>query len=1339
MQRLLLPAAICLVSFCTISGIFADEASLQDATGKWRGEKPNVLWILIEDWSADLSCYATPLVHTPNIDKLAADGIRFEQAYTTSPVCSTSRSAMMTGFHQNYIGAHQHRTSTKKPLPYGIKPIPHLLEEAGYYTATMAGSKTDCNFTTSKKLFMGKNWRDRTEGQPFYVQATFAGTHRSFVRDPERPIDADKVKVPPYYPDLPLVRRDWANGLETVQVVDRQVGAILQQLDDDGLADNTIVFFIGDHGRCHIRGKQFLYEGGVHIPLIVRWPKHIKPGSVSSELVSTLDICQTIVTVAGASATATDPAQDLMETSGVQGGLVVHVGCGDGTLTAALRKSASYLVQGLDTDPAQVARAREHLLSRGLYGKVSLCRFDGNRLPYVDGLVNLIVADELGDVTMDEVMRVLAPRGVAIVNGKMTVKKVPAEIDDWSHHMYDASGVGAGNDTAVGQPRSMQWKAGPEYSRSHENMSSVSAVVSAGGRVFSIMDEGPKASIYLPSKWFVSGRDAFSGVLLWKVPIEEWHAGLFPLKSGPMQLPRRLVAVEDRVYVTLGIDAPVSELDAATGRVLRTFQETAHAEEVLYTDGKLVVVTNNESAANPYRGKTPSSRRGFALDEKTLNLEGSRSVALVDVSTGNLAWRTAPAPVVSTTIAADGGKAVYMSADQLVCVDLAGGKELWSEKAAPQALRLRTTVNPTILIHQGIVYAAMRGRLSARDAATGKEFWSQDWSAAGYKSPASIFIIDDLIWDVATGGEPYRPGADLKTVNRYYVGYDLRTGEERRRLPVSAEHGYAIMHHRCHVPRASGTNIITSFPGIEFFDVTSGQVTHDSWIRGACLYGFMPANGLLYTPPHPCACYMQGKLSGFWAVAGRKDLDRGTHFSKRLEKGSAYAGATADTTGGDDWGTYRGNAARSGATKAAVPVDVSEQWSVDVGRGLSQCVVADGRLFVTTVDSHTVHALNAHNGNKLWQYTAGGRVDSAPTSYAATVIFGSRDGFVYCLTADEGELVWRFRAAPADQRCVAYDQIESAWPVHGSVLIHNDVLWFCAGRSSYLDGGLYVYRLNPRTGKLLTMTKVDSLGPKDEQKPITSTIYARLDMEGAKNDVLSCDGDHVFMRHWAFDLNGKSVEQQIDHLFSPTGFLDCSWFRRTYWIYGRKYVGGAQGWARTGNTRPTGRIMSLDDERVYGFGRDQYPPSPGNTHQMYLVGEKEVFFAAERKETQEKSFLWTTPGDIQVRGMVLAGDGTEKRLFVAGAKGDWVISQEAYEGKLGSVLRVISIDDGRIMAEHELPGLPIFDGVSAARGRLYLSLTSGRVLCLGRSPSTKRLHPGGASPGSPRASGRAAM
>jgi len=261
--------------------------------------RPNILWITIEDWSPDLSCYGTKGIRTPHVDQLAAEGIRFTRAFTTSPVCSTSRSAMMTGFHQNYIGAHQHRTAEKKPLPYGIRPIPHLFADAGYYTCLMSW-KVDCNFLpdTKKELFMGVDWKERKPGQPFFARITFGGTHRSWNRDPERPIDIKDVELPPYYPDTPFIRRDWANGLEQMQLVDREVGAILKRLDDEGLADNTIVFFIGDHGRCHIRGKQFLYDEGTRIPMIMRWPGKVERGQVSGDLVMSIDICATILAAA---------------------------------------------------------------------------------------------------------------------------------------------------------------------------------------------------------------------------------------------------------------------------------------------------------------------------------------------------------------------------------------------------------------------------------------------------------------------------------------------------------------------------------------------------------------------------------------------------------------------------------------------------------------------------------------------------------------------------------------------------------------------------------------------------------------------------------------------------------------------------------------------------------------------------------------------------------------------------------------------------------------------------------------------------------------------------------
>lgn len=263
-------------------------------------QRPNVLWIMIEDWGPDLSCYGTKGIQTPHVDKLASEGIRYQWAFTTSPVCSTSRSAMMTGHHQNFIGAQQHREYNKKPLPDGVKPIPHLMQEAGYFTALMS-SKVDCNFLPDKRseLFQGTDWNQRKEGQPFFARITFQGTHRKWERDPVRPIDGSDVELPPYYANTPFIRRDWANGLEQMQLVDREVGAILQRLDDEGLAENTLVFFIGDHGRCHIRGKQFLYDGGIRIPMIMRWPGKVTAGRVSDDLVISLDICATILEVAG--------------------------------------------------------------------------------------------------------------------------------------------------------------------------------------------------------------------------------------------------------------------------------------------------------------------------------------------------------------------------------------------------------------------------------------------------------------------------------------------------------------------------------------------------------------------------------------------------------------------------------------------------------------------------------------------------------------------------------------------------------------------------------------------------------------------------------------------------------------------------------------------------------------------------------------------------------------------------------------------------------------------------------------------------------------------------------
>lgn len=287
LRSFLLRCLFCCLFWCVGGSAYAEE-------------RPNILWITIEDWGPLLSCYGTKGISTPYVDALASEGIRYERAFTTAPVCSTSRSAMMTGFHQNYIRAHQHREYDKQPLSHGIKPIPHLFAEAGYFTALLS-KKTDCNFLPDSKreLFMGSDWTERKPGQPFFARITFGDTHRPWKRDPVRPIVIADVELPPYYADTPFIRRDWATGLEQMQLVDRQIGKLLGRLEEEGLKDNTIVIFIADHGSCHIRGKQFLYDEGLHIPMVVRWPGKIAAGQVSDALVMSIDLCATILEAAG--------------------------------------------------------------------------------------------------------------------------------------------------------------------------------------------------------------------------------------------------------------------------------------------------------------------------------------------------------------------------------------------------------------------------------------------------------------------------------------------------------------------------------------------------------------------------------------------------------------------------------------------------------------------------------------------------------------------------------------------------------------------------------------------------------------------------------------------------------------------------------------------------------------------------------------------------------------------------------------------------------------------------------------------------------------------------------
>lgn len=286
---------------------------LLTATAAAAETRPNILWISLEDISPDLGCYGDPQAITPNIDKLATQGARFDRAFTHAGVCAPSRSGLITGMYPTSIGTHFMRC--KGVPPAHVKCFPEYLRAAGYYCTN--DSKTDYNFDAPLTAWDdsrgGAHWRNRPDrDQPFFCVINLTTTHESQIRlgakqqetrrntlaESERH-DPAKMVLPPYYPDTPVVRRDLANYYDNLTFTDKKVGQILKQLEDDGLMESTVVFFWGDHGRGLPRGKRWIYDSGIRVPLIIRWPGKIEPASVRKELVAFVDFAPTLLNLAG--------------------------------------------------------------------------------------------------------------------------------------------------------------------------------------------------------------------------------------------------------------------------------------------------------------------------------------------------------------------------------------------------------------------------------------------------------------------------------------------------------------------------------------------------------------------------------------------------------------------------------------------------------------------------------------------------------------------------------------------------------------------------------------------------------------------------------------------------------------------------------------------------------------------------------------------------------------------------------------------------------------------------------------------------------------------------------
>jgi len=1054
-------------------------------------------------------------------------------------------------------------------------------------------------------------------------------------------------------------------------------------------------------------------------------------------------------------------AKDILSATGIKGGLVVHLGCGDGKLTAALHVNDSYLVHGLDKDAKSIKKARDYIskpanggsprnpASLDLYGKVSVEQWSGNVLPYSDNVVNLLVAEDLGDVSMDEVLRVLCPNGAAYLKygrkWKKIIKPWPCDIDEWTHFLHDADNNAVAKDTRIATPKHLQWEAEPKRTRDHDAQASISAMTSSNGRVFYILDEGLTSLIHHPAKWNLIARDAFNGKLLWKRNIDSWITHLHYFRSGPAQLPRRLVSIGNRVYVTPGFTAPVMALDAATGKTVLTYKGSEKAEEFICHDEVLLVVVGDPQVWNRY---APRIDNYWEFYDERGPRPGKRIIAY-QADTGKELWRIKGdnlARLAPLSLTSGNKKAFYLDNEKLYCVELQSGKELWNVPFGTRGLFLRNYA-PTVVQYKDTVVCLSLDRLAVFSIKNGNKLW-ENKGYAGFASPGDLFVINDVVWTFPTTVAVHLPRDRVPGKGTEFLAFDLYTGEVKKRLNKK-EVWPGGHHHRCYRNKATERYFISSRRGLEFVDLEGDDNTINWWVRGVCQYGVMPCNGLIYVPPHPCQCFNDIKFDGFHALAAQR-VKTESENQERLVKGKAYGQISLDTkhrtlnttrlsspksagqestnpvwappvpnSDPQEWPTYRHDITRSGCASTKVPVKLKMKWQADIGGKLSSVVVAQNKLFASAVDKQIVYCLDAANGKELWKFIAAGRIDSPPTIYGRMAIFGCRNGYVYALRVSDGELIWRFRGAPLDRRTVVRDRLESVWPIHGSVLVVNGTVYFSAGHTSYLDGGIRLYGLDAQSGQVRYSTTLSSHG---------------ASRDGALPDVLISDGQNIMMRQKRYDLSLEpSKGPKTATIIANTGLLEDCWGHRWNWILG------------TPDT--FGKLLVFDDKMAYGvqtyytflkYDKSMQPSThTGHLHQKYArytpgqfpIGTR--LFARENKKEKNlelikklrrthtlegNSHKWNRKMLVQFRAMVLA----DNVLFGAGWKDSVKIFEKNPYSENESVLTVMSIADGETLKEYPLKAEPVFDGMAAAYGKLYLSLKNGTIICLDGKLSNTR-------------------
>ena len=978
-------------------------------------------------------------------------------------------------------------------------------------------------------------------------------------------------------------------------------------------------------------------------------------------------------------------AEQAIQASRIKGGLCVVLGSADAGLAAAIARDGTFLVHCLSADAAAVDAARQSLTAKRLYGRVSVERWDADMLPYSDNLVSLLIVIDAGKATEAERLRVLRPGGEMLARQgekfAATLKPRPQGVDEWTHWRHGPDRNAVSNDRVVDVPEHVQWLAASTA------ISERAHVVCTNGRLFS------------QDRDVLTARDAYNGLPLWKAKLRKGDEFLW---EWVVKVACLVVAKGERVYALVD-DDKFKALDAASGRPVKVYEEAGVPIVALVVDG---------GTSKP----------------DTLVLAGKDSVRALDAETGRLLWtQAADAP---QNILASPGAVFYIegndrrgatvTAGKISARDLATGKSLW-QKEYDWARRTELgafgydhivyEVRPPNNWRE--LYAARpdlkeqeRYRLVVISAKTGEEvqkLFKVATSARHGEFFRGFWYKEQLVTEMIT-----REGLSLAL---YRLG-NFATPAETFKANFVGDRGFG----HCYPPVLTDRFYINgqlNFTDLEVHKQYSNQIT-----RGACntsREGYLPANGMIYTFPKHCACFPM--LDGNVCLAPPyKDQPQE---SADLVKGPAWPAKPADVDYAKDWPMFRHDAYRSGGTDVTVPAKLQVLWSAAVegpeydgtlasewpdnpyaaGR-ISAPVVAAGLVYVAQADAHRLVAMDAGSGKGRWQFVAGGRIDGPPTIYKGMCLVGCRDGWVYNLRAVDGALLWKLRVASYERRILNHGQLESPWPVPGSVLLVDGLAYVAAGLHPNADGGVRVACFKPETGEIVWQSRFNNLGfndpwpePWDPRKtrPDSDLWRCIRPLEYRPFDLMVKDGDAAAVSRCAFDLKTGKID-----LRKTSGFYYVketgAYVPRTAWRYCAARLQSPPavflGASVFGTVPSMSKLFRTDFNKSKPFNTDWVQVSEADTKADFLHASGKIFRTGTRWAVD------SADGKLALnRAMLIAGEN----LFVVTPKG---------------LLTVHRAEDGTKLTEMKLD-MAAWDGLAAAGGRLYVSTVDGKVMCLG--------------------------